>query len=92
MVTAGIRKRPNLQCGLRKRGPHLFLKNFSKTLDKVNYGEYIVGSKQERSGFLMLRMLTAKLHSNQESQSYWNSSEQLSCADLALDRPDDDVV
>lgn len=40
----------------------------------------------------MLRMLIAKLHSNQESQSYWYSSEQLSCADLALDRPDDGVI
>lgn len=40
----------------------------------------------------MLRMFIARLHSNQESQSYWNSSERLSCADLALDRPEDDVI
>ena len=40
----------------------------------------------------MLRMLIAKSHSNQESQSYGNSFEQLSCADLALGRPDDDVI
>lgn len=40
----------------------------------------------------MLRMFIAKLHSNQESQSYWYSFEQLLCADLALDRPGDGVV
>lgn len=40
----------------------------------------------------MLRMLIAKSHSNQESQSYWNSSERFPCADLALHRPGDGVV
>lgn len=40
----------------------------------------------------MLRMFIAKLHSNQESQSYWYSSEPLSCADLALDRLGNDVI
>lgn len=43
METAGIRKMPNLQCGLRKRGPHLFWKIFCEPLDKMDYHEYIVG-------------------------------------------------
>lgn len=40
----------------------------------------------------MLRMLIAKSHSNQESQSYWNSSERFSCADLVLDGPGNGII
>lgn len=36
----------------------------------------------------MLRIAIAKLHNEQDSQNYWfNSSERLSCADLAMNRP-----
>lgn len=36
----------------------------------------------------MLRVMIAKLHNEQYSQSYWfNSSERLSCVDLVMNRP-----